>query len=177
MTQITQVTSEALQASIRQLLPSQAGFSEDLQATNLIQPVIDLTPTAEGSRLPESLQQAINKGGATLIFTANGTNNFAVTPGFYRITGTFTVAADSTAARGCFFNIADSISSQTVYGLQTQLATTGSPISEAFDIVLFFQAGESLDNVADLNCRTIASMRQIADVYGNLVNPVGFTFE
>jgi hypothetical protein len=177
MTQVTNITSEALQASIRQLLPSQAGFSEDLQATNLIQPIIDLTPTAEGSRLPESLQQAINKGGATLIFTAGGTNSFTVTPGFYRITGTFTVAGSSGAAQGCFFNIADSTGSQTVYGLQTQIVTAGSPVSESFDFVLFFKSGESLDNVCDTNCRTIASMRQIADVYGNLVNPVGFTFE
>ena len=41
------VTSEALQSTVRRLLPSQQGFGSDLEATNLIQPVIDLTPTAE----------------------------------------------------------------------------------------------------------------------------------
>ena len=38
MPQITPITSEALQAKIRQLLPSQIGFGEDLQAQNVIVP-------------------------------------------------------------------------------------------------------------------------------------------
>ena len=60
MPQLINVTSESLQATIRNLLPSQAGFSEDLTATNLIQPIIDLTPTAEGSILRAALQTAID---------------------------------------------------------------------------------------------------------------------
>ena len=52
--EITPITSEALQAVIRRLLPSQRGFGDDLQATNLITPIIDLTPTAEGSSIPTS---------------------------------------------------------------------------------------------------------------------------
>ena len=54
MAQIINITSEALQATIRRLLPSQQGFGEDLQATNVVQPIIDLTPTAEGTVLPVS---------------------------------------------------------------------------------------------------------------------------
>ena len=59
MAQITQITSEALQATIRRLLPSQQGFGEDLQASNVITPIIDLTPTAEGSSLSENLSTAL----------------------------------------------------------------------------------------------------------------------
>ena len=42
MAEIIRITSEALQATIRRLLPSQTGFGDDLQATNLITPIIDL---------------------------------------------------------------------------------------------------------------------------------------
>ena len=45
MAQLINLTSEALQATIRRLLPSQQGFGEDLQATNVVTPIIDLTPT------------------------------------------------------------------------------------------------------------------------------------
>ena len=51
MAQLISITSEALQATIRRLLPSQQGFGEDLQASNVITPVIDVTPTAEGLSL------------------------------------------------------------------------------------------------------------------------------
>ena len=67
MAQITSVTSEALQATIRRLLPSQQGFGEDLQASNVIFPIIDLTPTAEGSVLGTNLQTAIAFGSITSI--------------------------------------------------------------------------------------------------------------
>jgi len=60
--QIIRLTSEALQASIRRLLPSQQGFGLDLEATNVITPIIDLTPTAEGSELRQDLQSALAYG-------------------------------------------------------------------------------------------------------------------
>ncbi len=63
------VTSEALQLKLRQLLPSQQGFGTDLSASDTIVPIIDLTAAAEGSDVSESLQQALNFGGAT-VFTA-----------------------------------------------------------------------------------------------------------
>ena len=88
--QITRITSEALQATIRRLLPSQQGFGEDLQATNVITPIIDLTPTAEGSSVPESLQQALAYGSQT-VFSQTNAGDVAIisTAGFYRITGSY----------------------------------------------------------------------------------------
>ena len=53
--EIITVNSEALQTQIRDLLPSQAGFGSELQATNVITPIIDLTSAAEGSGLPVDL--------------------------------------------------------------------------------------------------------------------------
>ena len=72
MAQITSVTSEALQAQIRTLLPSQQGFGEDLQASNVIIPIIDLTAAAEGSSIPQYLQTASDSS-VTTVVTASAT--------------------------------------------------------------------------------------------------------
>ena len=55
MAQLISITSEALQATVRRLLPSQQGFGEDLQATTVVTPIIDLTPSAEGSETRQDL--------------------------------------------------------------------------------------------------------------------------
>jgi hypothetical protein len=56
--QVKTITSEALEAAYRNLTPSQDGFTEDLMASNVVIPVLDLTASAEGATTPESLQQA-----------------------------------------------------------------------------------------------------------------------
>ena len=88
--EIITVNSEALQEQIRDLLPSQSGFGSELQATNVITPIIDLTATAEGSGLPVSLQQAMSYGSQTSFSVNNTTTVVANSPGFYRIQGTLT---------------------------------------------------------------------------------------
>ena len=87
MAQIIRITSEALQATIRRLLPSQQGFGEDLQASNVIQPIIDLTPTAEGSSVPSYLQRAAAYGSQTAFSVSNTTSSLVTGGGFYRIMG------------------------------------------------------------------------------------------
>ena len=90
MAQITKVTSEALQSTIRRLLPSQQGFGEDLQASNVITPIIDLTETAEGSTLPSYLQTALTLTDATTFDVNNGSSTIINTPGFWQINASFT---------------------------------------------------------------------------------------
>ena len=85
MAQIIRITSEALQATIRRLLPSQQGFGEDLQASNVIQPIIDLTPSAEGSETRQDLQSALAFGSVTLFQVFNGSSTVINTPGFFRV--------------------------------------------------------------------------------------------
>ena len=91
MAQITSVTSESLQAKIRELLPSQQGFGEDLQAQNVIVPIVDLTAAAEGSDVPLYQQQAIAFGSQTAFDVSNTTTVIANTAGFYRIFGVASV--------------------------------------------------------------------------------------
>ena len=89
--EIITVNSEALQIKIRDLLPSQNGFGSELQATNVITPIIDLTAAAEGSGLPVDLSRALAFGSQTAFDIKNTTTVIANSPGFYRITGTSTI--------------------------------------------------------------------------------------
>lgn len=179
MAQLINITSEALQATIRRLLPSQQGFGEDLQATNVVTPIIDLTPTAEGSVLPTYLQQALNFGGATHIASQNNTVNMATSPGFYRVTGGIQVYGQSASSQSVKFSMTDGATTKTLY--EFEIIATGATdvvINQLdFDKIFFLRAGDTLSVQTSSVSRFDGSVRQVATVNGTLVNPSGFTFE
>ena len=172
--QITSVTSEALQAQIRALLPSQEGFGTDLMAQNVIVPIIDLTSAAEGSTVPQNLQTAIAFGSQTAFEINNGTVVVANTTGFYRIVGVLTSLSYSSAPDGGF-ELSDGLSSKKVWGYYLNQANSNTSItSVSFDLTFFLAAGQSLSAVCGTPTGIRGSSRQIADVNGVLVNPSGF---
>jgi|TARA_A200000113_G_C8741385_1_gene314889 hypothetical protein len=174
--QLIGITSEALQATIRRLLPSQQGFGEDLQASNVITPIIDLTPTAEGSSVPTYLQQALNLGGGIGFAATGSTQTITSTPGFYRVVGVCMIASQTSGAPTVTgsFQITDGLSSKNVWRFTSRQTVNGNGLSENLDLVFYLNAGESLNAVADANAYLSGSARQVADVNGNLVSPVGF---
>lgn len=175
--EIITVNSEELQAQIRDLLPSQNGFGSELQATNVITPIIDLTSTAEGSGLPISLQQAIAFGSQTAFNIANTTTTIANSPGFYRIFGVANVRNGSSpsADRTAQFDMTDGLSTKTIWELAL---TTNSDIeyqSLEFDFIVWLASGESIAGVSDSTVASLnGSVRQVADSTGTLVNPSGY---
>lgn len=175
MAQITNVTSELLQAKIRQLLPSQQGFGEDLQAQNVIVPIIDLTETAEGSAIRQDLQTALNLGGATTFNVDNATTSVLTGTGFFRFTFTVTQESDSGINRHFELTITDGVTSKVVLGSTMASSSTNAYTQIYIDEVIFLTAGESVSILARPNTHVVGSYRQIADINGNLVNPVGFS--
>ena len=174
MAQIIRITSEALQATIRRLLPSQQGFGEDLQASNVITPIIDLTPTAEGSALPDELQQAMSFGGSTP-FVHTTDNTIINTSGFYRVRAAVTLVGNVATASTVNIDITDQSTTKTLYGFSK---VTGTSFNEFFvipiDITVFLRANDSLA-VSFINSGYIrGNYVQIADVNGNLNDPSGF---
>ena len=169
MAEIIGITSEALQAKIRQLLPSQQGFGEDLQASNVVLPIIDLTETAEGSEVRSDLQTSIAFGSQTAFNVENTTTVIVNTTGFYRIFGVVSIYVNSSAS----FSMSDGLSTKTILsysGISTDVEQT------PFDFVAFFAAGESMSvTSAGAGVIVAGSTRQIATVTGELVNPSGFT--
>lgn len=176
MAQITSVTSESLQAKIRQLLPSQQGFGEDLQASNVILPVIDLTETASGSSSPLYQQQALAFGSQTAFSIENTTTVIANTPGFYRVVGAASMRAEGTPNTTANLQMSDGLTVKIVWNLAIANASSTVLSAVPFDLVFFLASGISLSGSTDSDRGLIAgSVRQVADVNGTIVNPSGFT--
>ena len=173
--QITSVTSEALQAQIRSLLPSQEGFGTDLMAQNVIVPVIDLTSAAEGSTIPQLLQTALSFGSQTEIPNSVGTNDVITNTGFYRVFGVANVRTEAGFARNAKFTLDTGLATKDIWGLVAIAGNTNTePNQVQFDFVVFLNSGEKLTNTLSNDATMNGSTRQIADVNGVLVNPSGF---
>ena len=173
---ISTVTSEALQLKLRQLLPSQQGFGTDLSASDTIIPVIDLTGAAEGSDVPQNLQEALALGSSTFFQENNSSSTIVSTTGFYRITGTSTGTPNTSgSARANSFTIAG-LTSEIVWRHEFPSNATISTSSVDFDFVVFLPSGNTL-TAGSSNPATslVGSTRQIADINGVLINPVGFS--
>ena len=172
--EIITVNSEELQTLIRDLLPSQNGFGSELQATNVITPIIDLTATAEGSTLRSDLQTALALGSQTAFGVENSSQTLATSPGFYKIIGA-SVIGSSTGTNKNSVSIAgvstSSIWIHTTPGLSAGTSTT----SLLCDIIVWLKAGETLTVESNsVNARFSGSVRQVADSTGAFVNPQGF---
>lgn len=176
MAEITSITSEALQAKVRQLLPSQVGFGEDLQASNVISLTLDLTDVAAGTSVPEYQQQALAFGSQTPFTLTNGTEDLTDTPGFYRVVGTAT-NEQSTGDIVSRLVMTDGLSEKKVWNLHVDGSASADSVTTAeFDFIFFVASGITLQAVSNANSARISgSIRQVANVNGDPVNPVGFS--
>jgi len=178
MPQIIRVTSEAIQAQIRRLLPSQQGFGIDIEASSVITPIIDVTPAAEGSQLPQTLQQALAFGSSTNVYAAGTSVDYNLTPGFYRLNLVSTVRASSANDRANYVRLEDGASAVSVWVHRTRSGgINGEYVCETFNDIIYLNQGDFLNLLSETGCNIGGSVRQVADVYGNLINPSGFTFE
>lgn len=176
MPEIISITSEALQATIRRLLPSQQGFGDDLQATNLITPVIDLTAAAQSNTVSEVLQNALALNSQTAFAASGSTVVIANTTGFFRIFGASTIMAESSGSVTNSFTMTDGTTTKTIWAHDCVTSTNRVPSALNYDFVVFIGATQSISAVSGAsNGKLTGSSRQIADVNGNAVNPAGFT--
>ena len=166
--EIITVNSEDLQTQIRDLLPSQSGFGSELQATNVITPIIDLTATAEGSTLRSDLQSAVAFGSQTAFLATNSTEVIASTVGFFRVFGVASIRG--TANTNNLIQMTDGSTTKDVW----RQFGSGNMATE-FDFVVWLRPGDSISAIASTSTGFIAgSVRQIADSTGSFVQPNGF---
>lgn len=173
--EIITVNSETLQTQIRDLLPSQNGFGSELQATNVITPIIDLTASASGSAgLASELQNALAFGSQTNFSVSNGNTDLASSPGFYRVTGTASFISVSTAEHARI-NLVDSTpTTKIVWELGTPSGKGNSQQFVLFDYVFWLATGDKINVECSLRGVINGSFRQIADSTGTVVNPSGY---
>lgn len=170
--QVRGVTSDSLEAKIRELLPSQNGFTEELSAQNLIVPIIDMTAAAEGSTLPLDLARSIAFGSQTAFEVNNTTADIATVPGFYRVTGGIGIN-DIGASVGGGFTMTDGATVKQVWALLGP--GTSTLTSATFDLTFWVSTGITLTVFSDNAGATVSgSVRQVATSEGTLVNPSGY---
>lgn len=168
-----EVVSPALESQVKTLLPSVAGYGGLLRSTNTIIPVVDVSSAAEGSTLPQNLQEALAFGSCTSFDCINGTVTLANSPGFWRVFANSTSGDTSSTLQGRFL-LGDGSSTKIIWETQ---ALNGNGSSVNLDFIVFLRAGDELTVASNNNSIAIhGNYRQIADVTGKLVDPVGFTF-
>jgi hypothetical protein len=176
LAQVRPVTSETLEAQIRNLLPSQNGFSEDLQASNVITPIIDLTAAATGTNVPEYQAQALAFGSQTAFNAENSSVVIANAPGFYRILFTATNRGSSATSAFARLTMTDGLSVKTVWEANLRSGAAQTTTTGVTDLIVFLSAGDSITATTTLaGCVLVGSSRQVADVNGDVVYPSGFT--
>jgi len=160
------INSEKLQQKVRNLLPSQggAGSNVDLSSTTQIVPIIDLTETAEGSDVRKDLQTAFSYKNITDFSVSNATNTVLLSnTGYFRMYYTFNGFSSGTAN----INLFDGTTQKRVIAFESG----GSNSTSIAEITVFLDVGVSLRVTASSGVGLAGSVRQIADIDGNLIDP------
>ncbi len=169
------IKNTLLEDKVNQLLPSQGGSQAgvDLSASTMIVPVVNLTEAAEGSVLRQDLQTALSHNTATVFNVSNTTTTVVNTTGYWRVIGTLTLIGNSGGTESASIILSDGVTDKIVFGASTGVIASGrdNTLIE-YDFVIFLAAGESLKMTTSDNTNfLIGSVRQLADINGNLVNP------
>lgn len=168
------IKSTTLEDKINQLLPSQGGAQAgvDLSASTTIIPIVDLTESAEGSGLRQDLQSALSHTTSTTFSVLNTTTTVINTTGYYRIFGYFSGLTANPGPQGSIqLDDGTTVKTLVTYGQASGYATNET-VSEDYDLIVFMPAGVSLlIKCTTTQGRMIGTVRQLADISGNLVNP------
>ena len=174
MAQEFTIKSQQIEDKINQLLPSQGGFQPgvDFSASTMVIPIVDLTETAEGSSLRQDLQTALSLTSANAFDVNNTTTTVINTTGYWRVIGTCSVVCDTAGTRDSSINITDGITTKAVWKVSVINVGTANTLGVSdYDFNVYLEAGDSLTVTAPQNHVMAGSIRQIADINGNLVNP------
>ena len=161
------IKSDTLESKVRQLLPSQGGLGAgvDLTASTQIVPIVDLTESAEGSEVRQDLQTALSFKNTTTYNINNTTTTIISNTGYFRVIGT----ANLFGSGNILLKITDGATTKT---LTNFFASTSQFSVTPYSFVIFCSAGDSVEiESTTVNALATGSVRQIADIDGNLINP------
>ena len=162
------INDQTLEDKVRQLLPSQggAGAGFDLSASTQIIPIVDLTESAEGSNIRQDLQTALSLSSVTSFKTRNTTDTIINNTGYFRIFG----ASSASSSVKITIQVTDGVTTKEIYNI---FVDSSQYFVENFDFIVFCKAGDSVQVISNSADGEISGCtRQIADIDGNLVNPI-----
>ena len=164
----------------RKDFPAQAGegIPGDLNYSDTIVPIIDMTSAAGTGVLPQDLQTAwdFSTGNATTASVSPLT--VISTPGFWQVDLMWVGIVTSTVGGINSVSIYDGSTDKRVWIMDNTTSTTGDKEAIAENkFVVYLRSGDVLRaQVYNAAARLSLWYRQIADINGNLINPQGFTF-
>ena len=182
MAQEFTIKSEKIESKINQLLPSQGGFAPgvDFSASTMVIPVVDLTEVAEGSSLRADLQTSVDVGNTYTALTTNTNSDLGLTPGFYSCN--MTIYRSLFNMNSAFLGLRQKDTSSGAYTnlightTPSEITNNHGAASFTFQFNVFLKVGFDLNLINATTFTSVTlSTRQIADVNGNLTNPLGFT--
>jgi hypothetical protein len=168
------IKSEAIESKINQLLPSQGGFQAgvDFSASTMVIPIVDLTETAEGSDLRQDLQTALSHNSATEFNVTNTTTTVINTTGYWRVIGSTRLTINNSLLPETSIIVNDGATDKILTRFYGVSSTVVQFIGYTFDFNVKLEAGDSLKVKSASTASVIGgSIRQIADINGNLINP------
>jgi hypothetical protein len=113
-------------------------------------------------------------GSQTAFDLSNATTTLINNTGFWQIRGAIVTSSETTNNPNVAINITDGLTTKQIYELRDFNSGADSMVVD-YQEVVFLRTGESLSAAVSAYAAFMGSYRQIADVNGNLVNPVGFT--
>jgi len=173
----SRVTDESLEKKFRDTFKSQGGAElvDDLYASGVIVPVVDFTSAAEGSALRSDLQTAWDFSTGHATQQGIGTTTAITTPGFWKCLAFCEVNFVNSGIREALVSISDGVTSKDVFLVSDTTSNFSEVLFAQSEFTVFLRSGDSLILTCDASMRMTVSYRQIADVSGNLTNPLGFT--
>jgi hypothetical protein len=174
MAQEFTIKSPQIEDKINQLLPSQGGFQAgvDFSASTMVVPIVDLTESAEGSSLRQDLQTALSHNTANTFQVANTTTTIINTTGYFRCTCTVYYEQQAQDFSAASFIITDGTTDKIVQGFKAGSINKQHVFIQPYDFNFFLAAGDSFQiSTNESDVIVTGSVRQIADINGNLTNP------
>ena len=163
------IESEKIRDKLNQLLPSQANgaIGVDLSGSTQIIPIVDLTEIAEGGVARADLQTAMSLTSNTAFNVVNTTTTLINTTGYFRVFAVIVTGSNDPAR----FTLTDGTTTKVIADFGYPSGT--GLLNYTLDFVIFVKAGESLTATSGGTSQILSgSTRQLADLSGNLVNPL-----
>lgn len=173
-----QFRKEAIEEDLNSNFPSQGQGNPPLyySLSEVVVPTYSINSVAEGTSLPEYLQQAWDFSTSSA-FARNTTATVVNTPGFWLIGFSVFFGTNVGNSGNARMLISDGISSKNLFKAEFGLGNNDSVSFFDDQFVVFLRSGDSVSITTSNTGTTMdAWSRQIADVNGNLVNPLGFSF-
>jgi len=175
MAQEFTINSSAIESKINQLLPSQGGFGAgvDFSASTMVIPIVDLTESAEGSSLRADLQTASSLGTSSFEII-NQTTTITNTTGFFKLKISY-VTNSLSVANEVSIILSDGTTTKKLFIVKATASSSQAPQFGNTELIVFVNSGETLSGVsANTSSRLCVSSHQVADISGNLTNPLGY---